>query len=279
MGGCGPGAANSRATINWNGKMIIWVDFSRSGAGSVAALPEKETFTRRLFVEKVLNDFGKERVEAPPKKRARGTFLYLDNMPAGRAYNDFNRLVIRRLFHPSYAPDLAPCDFWLFGNLKTKLEGKSFPSAMERMAKVNQILMDIPLREFISVFDQWMRRVVECIDTGGDYLSKDQSRWLALVSLAKTHHAIGLSAASVDGKYGPASGHAGNIDFDILLALDLRNMKIGKVLHIADGNWRNYPDARHCLVKKYMPQPHALRYRVCLSWYYISTIDSLQKAQ
>jgi hypothetical protein len=33
------------------------------------------------------------------------------------------------------------------------------------------------------------------------------------------------------------------------------------------------------LVNKYMPQPHALRCRVCFSWQYISTMSSLRKAQ
>jgi hypothetical protein len=30
--------------------------------------------------------------------------------------------------------------------------------------------LDIPLHEFILVFDEWKRRLVECIDTWGNYL-------------------------------------------------------------------------------------------------------------
>jgi hypothetical protein len=44
-------------------KMIIWVCFWRSGIESTFALSEKEIFTRRLFVEKVLDDFDKKRAE------------------------------------------------------------------------------------------------------------------------------------------------------------------------------------------------------------------------
>jgi hypothetical protein len=96
--------------------------------------------------------------------------LHLDNAPTHRADDDFNRLGIRRLPHPHYSTDLAPCDFWLFGNLKTKLEGSTFTSAGQLMVEVNEIFMDIPLHEFISVFDEWKLRLVECIDTGGNYL-------------------------------------------------------------------------------------------------------------
>jgi hypothetical protein len=126
---------------------------------------QKKSFTRQFFVDKVLTDFDKELAETRPKKRARGIFLHLDNAPTHRADDDFNRLGIRRLPHPPYSQDLAPCDFWLFANLKTKLEGSTFTSAGQLMVKVNEILMDIPLHEFISVFDECKLRLVECIDT------------------------------------------------------------------------------------------------------------------
>jgi hypothetical protein len=50
------------------------------------------------------------------------------------------------------------------------LEGNPFTSAGQIMVKVNEILMDIPLHEFISVFDEWKRRLAEFIDTGVNYL-------------------------------------------------------------------------------------------------------------
>ena len=35
------------------------------------------------------------------------------------------------LLHPSYSPDLAPSDYWLFPHLKTMLKGKRFGSNEE----------------------------------------------------------------------------------------------------------------------------------------------------
>jgi hypothetical protein len=86
------------------------------------------------------------------------------------ADDDFDLLGIIRLPHSRYSPDLVPCDFWLFGNPKTKLEGNTFKSAEQIMVKVNEILMGISLHEFISVFDEWKRRPVESLDTGRNYL-------------------------------------------------------------------------------------------------------------
>jgi histone-lysine N-methyltransferase SETMAR len=87
-----------------------------------------------------------------------------------RADNDFNRLGIGRLLHPPYSSDLVPCDFWLLGILKNKLEGNTFANEMKVKSKVYEILMNIPLHVFISVFDEWMRRIRECIDSGGEYI-------------------------------------------------------------------------------------------------------------
>jgi hypothetical protein len=96
--------------------------------------------------------------------------LHLINALTHRADDDFDRIGITRLPHSPASPDLALCDFWLFENLKTKLEGNKFTGAEQIMVKVNEILMEIPFHEFISVFDEWKRRLVECIDTGGKYL-------------------------------------------------------------------------------------------------------------
>jgi hypothetical protein len=69
---------------------------------------------------------------------------------------------------------------------------------MELMAKVNKVLMHIPWHKFISMFDEWERRLVEWIDTGGGYLETNQPAWLALISLAKNYQATGLSAPPVN---------------------------------------------------------------------------------
>jgi hypothetical protein len=96
--------------------------------------------------------------------------------PVHRADDDFDCLRTIRLFQPVYGPDLAPHDFWPFGHLKTKLQENTSTKERELMAKVYEVLMDIPLYKVISVFSQWKRRLVQCIDAGGDGLYFDQSR-------------------------------------------------------------------------------------------------------
>jgi hypothetical protein len=102
-----PGAANSRATINWNDKINDLGLLLGSPIGSITAVPEKETFTCKLFVEKVLSDFRKEWVETRPKKRTCHIFLYLDNAPTDRGDGDFDLLETIKLFHLPYSQDIA----------------------------------------------------------------------------------------------------------------------------------------------------------------------------
>ena len=50
--------------------------------------------------------------------------------------------------HPPYSPDMAPCDFWLFPELKTTLKGKSFESREEIMRKTAAELYNIQISAF-----------------------------------------------------------------------------------------------------------------------------------
>ena len=53
--------------------------------------------------------------------------------------------------HPPYSPDLAPCDFFLFPNLKTWLGGKKFSSNEEA---VNEYFAD-----FETAYFKWLPNV------------------------------------------------------------------------------------------------------------------------
>jgi hypothetical protein len=54
---------------------------------------------------------------------------------------------------PPYFPDLAPCDFFLFGYLKQHLEGKHFTREDQAIAAVMKVFDKIPLQTFQNVID------------------------------------------------------------------------------------------------------------------------------
>ncbi|KAA6360209.1 MAG: putative mariner transposase, partial [Streblomastix strix] len=60
--------------------------------------------------------------------------LHMDNAPSynSKATNWFlTESIFERIPHPLYSPDLAPCDFWLFEELKGMMRGKKFAELNE----------------------------------------------------------------------------------------------------------------------------------------------------
>jgi hypothetical protein len=70
----------------------------------------------------------------------------------------------------TYSPDLAPCDFFLFGYLKQHLEGKHFTREYQVIAVVRDVFDKIPLQTSQNVMDDWQYRLRRCIQLGGEYL-------------------------------------------------------------------------------------------------------------
>jgi histone-lysine N-methyltransferase SETMAR len=50
--------------------------------------------------------------------------------------------------HPPYSPDLAPCDFYIFGYIKQVLTGREFAERMGFLEAVMAILDAIPWRKY-----------------------------------------------------------------------------------------------------------------------------------
>jgi hypothetical protein len=71
---------------------------------------------------------------------------------------------------PIHFPDLALCDFFLFGYPKQYLEGKYFTREDQMVAAVREVFDKIPLQTFQNVMDDWQYRLRKWIQLGGGYL-------------------------------------------------------------------------------------------------------------
>jgi hypothetical protein len=170
VGGCGCCKANSYSAVYQSEKddeLGLFLAFWNWERSSVTT---KRNIRSGVLCRKVLADFDEEWGRNRPRKYSRDTFFHLGNAIPHRAPRDFDRLGTTRLLHPPYSPDLALCDFWLFGTLKRKLEGSTFGDPVEVLTALSTILSMIPLDEFIAVFDEWKCGLRECIDRGGKYL-------------------------------------------------------------------------------------------------------------
>ena len=98
--------------------------------------------------------------------------FHMDNAPchnsrATREYLEENKVV--RIDHPPYSPDLAPCDFYLFGYIKNTFANTVFNSVEDAVEEITAFVEGIPKKQLIAVFDEWRRRLQSCIERKGEY--------------------------------------------------------------------------------------------------------------
>jgi histone-lysine N-methyltransferase SETMAR len=96
-----------------------------------------------------------------------------DNAPAHTARvvaHFLARKQVTVLHHPSYSPDLAPVDFFLFPKLKSQLKGKRFQDISTIQANVTEQIRSIPKDSFKKSFRSMYERCKSCIDRQGDYV-------------------------------------------------------------------------------------------------------------
>ncbi|KAG5342282.1 SETMR methyltransferase, partial [Acromyrmex heyeri] len=74
--------------------------------------------------------------------------------------------------HPPYSPDLAPCNFFLFPNLKIWPEGKKFASTEEVIATANDYFAEFQSLYFLDGLKKLEHRWIKCINLKGDYNEK-----------------------------------------------------------------------------------------------------------
>ena len=76
---------------------------------------------------------------------------------------------IKTVPHPSYNPDLAPCDFWLF----PKLRGCRYGTIKEMKEAVTKVIDMLTQEDFHGAFQKSLERHKKCIAAGGDYFEED----------------------------------------------------------------------------------------------------------
>ena len=79
---------------------------------------------------------------------------------------------IKRVPHPSYSPDLAPCDFCLFPKFKEKLWGCRYET-IEMKEAVRKAIDMLTQEDFHWAFQKLLELYNKCIAAGGDYFKGD----------------------------------------------------------------------------------------------------------
>ncbi len=112
-----------------------------------------------------------------PQKWLQHDWILLDDNASVHTSDEtteFRRQVrMSRGSHPPYSPDLAPCDFFLFPLLKSKLHGQRFPDLDSLKVAIQDVFDSIPQSEFARCFANLQHRWLRCVDVAGQYFEGD----------------------------------------------------------------------------------------------------------
>ena len=102
--------------------------------------------------------------------------LHHDSAPAHTSLSiwkflaDKNVTVLKQL---SYSPDLAPCDFFLFPEIKSIIKEIRFSSTNVIKNAVAMELREISQESFQKSIDAWKSGLEKCVKLKGDYFEGD----------------------------------------------------------------------------------------------------------
>jgi histone-lysine N-methyltransferase SETMAR len=159
-----PSAGKVMATVFWDSQGIILIDYLEKG----------RTITGPYYSE-LLDRFNaafKEKRTLPYRKKL---LFHHDNAPAHSSAVATAKLVdlgYELLPHPPYSPDLAPCDFFLFPNMKNWLGGKRFRSNEEVITETEAYFAEFEKSYFLEGIKKLEYRWAKCIELKGDYVEK-----------------------------------------------------------------------------------------------------------
>ena len=153
-------------------KLMFFCAFSCYGIVSIDVLPNHSTFNSTYVCNTILPNL-KERACAHIKNKTKHhLILHMDNAKphnSKMATEKIAELGFERLKHPPYSPDISPCDFFLFGYVKSQLRNYNVKSSFELSKAVREICEKIDINIWQSVYESWLKRLEAVIACGGDY--------------------------------------------------------------------------------------------------------------
>ena len=115
-------------------KTMITCFFNGNGLQFMDIKPQGVKINASYFVDRVLTKLEKLEVTQKAKMQRQMMMLHYDNAPSHNAMltqNYLSTTSFKKVPHPPYSPDLALCDFGIFGTVKTQFEGREFESEDE----------------------------------------------------------------------------------------------------------------------------------------------------
>ena len=140
--------------------------FSTTGQLATVVLEDQRTVTAKWYTDVWLPQVFSKIQEKRPSTGLRGILLHHDNASSHTANATIaflEKTPVKLITHPAYSPDMAPCDIFLFPNVKNLMRGHQFPSSEDAVAAYNEELSAMSENEWRGCFQKWLQRMQQCI--------------------------------------------------------------------------------------------------------------------
>uniref|UniRef100_A0A1I8HNK7 Transposase n=1 Tax=Macrostomum lignano TaxID=282301 RepID=A0A1I8HNK7_9PLAT len=146
-------------------KQMVAVFVAKTGHLATVPLVQQRTVTGNWYANVCLP-------QASPKDSSSGILLHHDNAPAHKVAEFLAGMRIQELGHPPFSRDLAPCDFFVFPQIKRRMRGIRYGSPGAAVEAFIQHVEKVPASDWSSCFSKWFKRMKICIESAGEYFEK-----------------------------------------------------------------------------------------------------------
>ncbi|GBP35549.1 Histone-lysine N-methyltransferase SETMAR [Eumeta japonica] len=150
--------------VFWDACGVIHIDYLEKG----------KTITGEYY-SKLLDRFDVDSKQKRPHLAKKKVLFQQDNARVHTCLvtmAKIHELRYELLPHPEYSPDLTPCDYYLFPNLKTWLSGKRFESNEEVITETSAYFESLEKTYYLEGIKKLEKRWTKCIELKGDYVEK-----------------------------------------------------------------------------------------------------------
>ena len=154
-------------------KIMVTIFWNPDGLQLIDACDSNDTFNSQYFIEHVLEPIANSDIVAKSKRQKQRFIIHMDNCPVHKSKMTQSYISSHGLYmprHPPYSPDISPCDFFLFGYLKSKIIGKTFATKEDLISWIEEQISEIPKSVLEKVFTEWLIRLEEVIKVKGEYI-------------------------------------------------------------------------------------------------------------
>lgn len=158
-------------------KVMLVTFFDCSGLIHYEFIPPGQNVNQYLYKEILQRLFEKMRKKRVSIWRTRNFRLLHDNARPHTALSIVEFLAKKGVVvmpHPPYSPDLSPCDFFLFGELKRAMKGFRMSSVDEIKLRTRDCLKSVKALAYESCFESIVKRWRKCVLSSGDYFEGDK---------------------------------------------------------------------------------------------------------